>query len=154
MLASPLRQLLKPSGKTCFMSPERGFRRCPVRPQYILNPVKRAPAARGESLAAFDERCIPKPPQRGCRVGGPGASGVAPPSNTPGILSRRALPAGRLARLGATPDFHHGLLSGQTSRVKVTSGDAPATGRAARVAAAIVIETMRGNRRMALLRRP
>jgi hypothetical protein len=26
------------------------------------------------------------------------------------ILGRRALPAGRLARLGATPDFHHGLL--------------------------------------------
>jgi hypothetical protein len=24
---------------------------------------------------------------------------------------RRALPAGRLARLGATPDFHHGLLT-------------------------------------------
>src|SRR6266705_7152379 len=109
MLESPLRQLLKPSGKTCFISPERGFRRCPVRPQYILNPVKRALAARGESLAAFDERCIPTPPQRGCHVGGPGASGVAPPSNTPGILSRRALPAGRLARLGATPDFHHGL---------------------------------------------
>ena len=57
-----------------------------------------APAARGESLAAFDDRCIP-------------ACGVAPPSNTPGILSRRALPAGRLARLGATPDFHHGLLA-------------------------------------------
>jgi hypothetical protein len=54
-------------------------------------------AARGESLAAFDGRCIPG----GC---------VAPPSNTPGILGRRALPAGRLARLGATPDFHHGLL--------------------------------------------
>src|SRR5438093_3178481 len=53
--------------------------------------------ARGESLAAFDERCIP-------------SGGVAPPSNTPGILSRRALPVGRLARLGATPDFHHGLL--------------------------------------------
>src|SRR5438094_2121417 len=53
--------------------------------------------ARGESLAAFDGRCIPA----GC---------VAPRSNTPGILSRRALPAGRLARLGATPDFHHGLL--------------------------------------------
>src|SRR5712692_5252082 len=98
MLESPLRQLLKPSGKTCFISPERGFGRCPVRPQYILNPVKRALAARGESLAAFDERCIP-------------ASGVAPPSNTPGILSRRALPAGRLARLGATPDFHRGLLA-------------------------------------------
>src|SRR5439155_393605 len=30
-------------------------------------------AARGESLAAFDGRCIPKPPQRGCRVGDPGA---------------------------------------------------------------------------------
>ena len=53
-------------------------------------------AARGESLAAFDGRCIPA----GC---------VAPPSNTPGILGRRALPSGCLARLGATPDFHHGL---------------------------------------------
>ena len=28
------------------------------------------------------------------------------------ILSRRALPARRLARLGATQDFHHGLLGG------------------------------------------
>src|SRR5688500_6834782 len=55
------------------------------------------PAARGESLAAFDGRGIP-------------AGGVAPPSHTPGMLGRRALPAGRLARLGATPDFHHGLL--------------------------------------------
>ena len=55
-------------------------------------------AARGGTLAAFDVRCIPA----GC---------VAPPSNTPGILGRRALPAGRLARLGATPDFHHGLLA-------------------------------------------
>src|SRR5437870_8977564 len=59
--------------------------------------VRNVLAARGESLAAFDGRCIPA----GC---------VAPPSNTPGILGRRALPAGRLARLGATPDFHHGLL--------------------------------------------
>src|SRR5437762_14161857 len=59
-------------------------------------------AARSESLAAFDERCIP-------------ACGVAPPSNTPGILSRRALPAGRLARLGATPDSHHGLLGAQVT---------------------------------------
>src|SRR5688572_19070569 len=54
-------------------------------------------AARGKRLAAFDGRCIPG----GC---------VAPPSNTAGILSRRALPAGRLARLGATPAFHHGPL--------------------------------------------
>src|SRR5918996_6625500 len=29
---------------------------------------------------------------------------------TPGIRGRRALPARRLARLGATPHFHHGLL--------------------------------------------
>src|ERR671919_807332 len=55
--------------------------------------------ARGESLAAFDGRCI----LAGC---------VAPPLNTPGIRGRRALPARRLARLGATPHFHHGLLDG------------------------------------------
>src|SRR5712692_644734 len=65
----------------------------PLKPR----PTSSAPlTARGESLAAFDGRCIPA----GC---------VAPPSNTPGILGRRALPSGRLARLGATPDFHHGL---------------------------------------------
>src|SRR3990170_8780568 len=58
-------------------------------------------AARGETLAAFDGRRIP-------------GGGVAPPSNTAGILSRRALPAGRVARIGATPEFHHGLL-GQSS---------------------------------------
>ena len=55
-------------------------------------------AARGESLAAFDGRCI----LAGC---------VAPPLNTPGIRGRRALPARRLARLGAPPHFHHGLLA-------------------------------------------
>ena len=67
-------------------------------------------AARGERLAAFGapnaaaalgtpfgRRCIPA----GC---------VAPPSNTPGILGRHALPAGRIVALGATPDVHHGLL--------------------------------------------
>src|SRR5262245_4792472 len=79
-------------------------------------------AARAESLAAFDGRCIPA----GC---------VAPRSNTAGIAPHRAQHArwgprmfgrravrtgvpsaaaalgwssGRLARLGATPDFHHG----------------------------------------------
>ena len=67
-------------------------------PTYVVIAFTLGLAARGESLAAFDERCIPT----GC---------VAPRSNTPGILGRRALPAGRLARLGATPDFHHGLLS-------------------------------------------
>ena len=54
-------------------------------------------AARGESQPAFDRRCIPR-------------DGVAPPSHTPGMLGRRALPRGRLAGLGATADFHHGLL--------------------------------------------
>jgi hypothetical protein len=58
---------------------------------------RRGLAARGESPAAFGRRCIPP----GC---------VAPRSNTSGILTRRALPAGRIAALGATPDFHHGLL--------------------------------------------
>jgi hypothetical protein len=62
------------------------------------NYMRTAPAARGESPAAFERRCIPP----GC---------VAPPSNIPDILGRRALPAGRLAVLGATPDFHHGLLA-------------------------------------------
>ena len=84
---------------------------------------------RGESLAAFDERCIPSSTPTRLPRWGPRPGCVAPPSNTPGIatpprkpraagapvLSRRALPAGRLARLGATPDFHHGLL-GQTVR--------------------------------------
>ena len=40
-------------------------------------------AARGETPAAFGRRCIPPPPQRGCRVGGPGSGCVAPPSHTP-----------------------------------------------------------------------
>src|SRR5436309_11115413 len=61
------------------------------------------PAARGESLAAFDGRCI----LAGC---------VAPPSNTPGILGRHALPARRLSRLGATPRFPHGLLGSRGLR--------------------------------------
>ena len=53
-------------------------------------------AARGASPAAFAERCIP-------------TGSVALPSNTPGILGHRALPSGRLVRLGATRDLHHGL---------------------------------------------
>ena len=71
---------------------------------FLLAPIALAAlAARGEGLAAFDGRCIPA----GC---------VAPPSNIPDILGRRALPAGRLARLGATPDLHHGLLASQPSQ--------------------------------------
>ncbi len=35
---------------------------------------------------------------------------MAHPLNTGCILARRALPARRVTRLDATPDFHHGLL--------------------------------------------
>src|SRR5438034_2816979 len=65
-------------------------------------------AARGESPAAFGWRCIPA----GC---------VAPRSNTPGILARRALPSGRIATLGATLDFHHGLLTALAAAMLVAA---------------------------------
>src|SRR5436309_9239008 len=71
----------------------------------------RSLAARGETPAAFGRRCIPAPPHDAQSAPwGPWADCVAPPSNIPDILGRRALSAGRLAALGATPDFHHGLL--------------------------------------------
>ena len=57
-------------------------------------------AARGESSAACDRRCIP-------------ADSVAPRSNAAGIFPRRALSSGRIASLCATRDFHHGLLAVQ-----------------------------------------
>ncbi|MEP7303968.1 MAG: efflux RND transporter periplasmic adaptor subunit [Acidobacteriota bacterium] len=53
---------------------------------------------RGKSPSAFGERCIPP-------------RGVAQRSNTPGILAFRAWRSGRITRLGATTDFHHGLLT-------------------------------------------
>ena len=61
---------------------------------------------------AFGRRCIPPPPQRGCRVGGPGAGGVARRSNIPDMLAPRALPAGRIAALGAHADFRNEALRG------------------------------------------
>ena len=61
-------------------------------------------AARGESPAAFDRCCIPP----AC---------VAPRSHTAGIFPRRALPDGRITGLGATRDFHHGLLVDTTPTV-------------------------------------
>ena len=73
------------------------------------------PAARGESPPAFDERGIL-------------AAGVAPSSHTGGILSRRALPARRLARLGATPDFRHGLLATAPPSRAVQGDDGDADG--------------------------
>ena len=73
--------------------------------------MKKSFAARGATPFAFERRCIPSPPQRGSRVGDPGSGCVAPPSNIPDILGRRALAAGRIAALGATMELHHGLLA-------------------------------------------
>src|SRR5213592_2733928 len=89
-----------------------------------------ASAARGETPAAFGPRCIPAPPHGAQSAPwGPRADCVAPPSNIPDIAPHRAQTArwgprsvvvaplrrggtsGRLAALGATPDFHHGLLT-------------------------------------------
>src|SRR5574342_375744 len=53
-------------------------------------------AARGATPSAFERRCI-------------SAGGVAPPSDIPEITGRRALPAGRLAVLGAAMDLPPGL---------------------------------------------
>src|SRR5436190_18111939 len=66
-----------------------------MHPAPVVSP-RAALAARGKSPSAFGERCIP--PR--C---------VAQRSNTPGILAFRALRSGRIVRLGATTDFHHGL---------------------------------------------
>src|SRR5213083_2450436 len=68
-------------------------------------------AARGESLAAFDGRCIPKPPQRGCRVWDPGAPR---PSRCDARLSPRA--ARRRQAPERTHD-HNVRLNGRTERV-------------------------------------
>ena len=75
----------------------------------IANVLKeRGLAARGESPAAFDRRCIPP-------------AYVASRSNTAGMLPRRALPDGRITSLGATRDFHHGLLEPAPERKKRTT---------------------------------
>ncbi len=74
--------------------------------------VVAALAARGESPAAFDRRCIPP-------------TYVASRSNTAGIFPRRALVDRRITGLGATRDFHHGLLAsipGQPDHVKRNRG--------------------------------
>jgi hypothetical protein len=59
------------------------------------------PAARGESPAAFGRRCIPPPPQRGCRVGDRARAALRLAQIlpvTPGILTRRALSAAHAMR--------------------------------------------------------
>ena len=65
-------------------------------------------AARGETPAAFDWRCIPP----AC---------VAPRSNTAGIFPRRALPDRRIPSLSATLESRHGLLADGPRRVVVLS---------------------------------
>jgi hypothetical protein len=95
LVGAALSLLLKsePDIELCGAAPSRRAREGVTR----TITAQRSLAARGESPAAFGRRCIP-------------ADGVAPPSNIPDILGRRALSAGRLVALGATPDFHHGLL--------------------------------------------
>src|SRR5204862_3664128 len=103
-------------------------------------PERMSRLAARETPAAFGRRCIPAPPHRAEKraVGAPAADSVAPPSNIPDIAPHRAQDArwgprsavvaplrrgphgadcapwggsaGRLATLGATLDFHHGLL--------------------------------------------
>ena len=64
--------------------------------------MRRRLTARGESPAAFDRRCI---------LGLAALDRFLQGSNTTGILSRRALPDGRITALGATRAFPHGLLA-------------------------------------------
>ena len=84
-------------------------------------------AARGESPAAFDRRCIPP-------------RGVARRSNTPGILPPPAWRGERLDGLGATRDFHHGLLiiqppePSERPTLALARGGAPAGHRSVRTA--------------------
>ncbi|HSC29271.1 MAG TPA: gamma-glutamyltransferase family protein [Vicinamibacterales bacterium] len=103
-------------------------------------------AARGATPAAFGRRCIPA----GC---------VAPSSNTPGILGRRALPArgphgawfapgggaGRLAALGATRAFHHGLLAARQRPPVMGRTAGVSAGHPLTTAAAIEILQKGGN---------
>src|SRR5579862_7594319 len=64
------------------------------------------------SSFAFGRRCIP-------------AGGVAPPSNTPGILGRHALPAERLAALGATTNFGDTTLAPEQRVRRARFGESP-----------------------------
>ena len=59
---------------------------------------------RGGSGAEFSQRCI-------------SPTGVAPPSNIPDILARRAWSAKRLVGLGVTRHFHHELLGQRVAPV-------------------------------------
>ena len=86
LLRSPLRPCLHVSQRSTLVLCRQGVSR-----------FAQGLAVRGAIPAAFDGRCIP--PR--C---------VAPPSNIPHILGRRALQSGRLGRLGATRGLHHGLL--------------------------------------------
>src|SRR5207244_12940406 len=67
-----------------------------------------APSPAAALGTPFGRRCIPAPPR---------AATWETPSDIPDILDRRALPAGRIAALGATLDFHHGLLGSRSVHI-------------------------------------
>src|SRR6185436_19539016 len=75
--------------------------RCPPRSRGELEPISRM-------APAFGRRCI-------------ASGGVAPPSHTPGMLGRRALPDGRLAALGAAPPFLRWVLDVSSSVLRRNS---------------------------------
>src|SRR5947207_7507216 len=99
--------------------PPRSVRYQSAIKSYSRMQQRRLLAARGETPPAFGRRCIPA----GC---------VAPPLHIGHMLGRRALPAGRLAALGATSAFHHELLGDVVGVVRVAAGDGVAYHQAPR----------------------
>ena len=95
--------------------------------------------ARGETSAAFYRRCIPpdyatRRPTRSCPGYGqvspkPWRRRIASRSHAAGTLPRRTLPDGRIASLGATPDYHDGLLGSERSRLLAETMRRHAEGR-------------------------
>ena len=71
-------------------------RRCAGHGSTVIRSVCEQPVVK--VATAFDRRYVP-------------SAGVVPRSNTAGMLPRHALSAGRIAGLGATWDFYHGLLA-------------------------------------------
>src|SRR5712691_5529659 len=66
----------------------------------------------------------PSHPNAAAALGAPALAALLLPQIlpvTPGILGGRAIPPLRLARLGATPDFHHGLLVQSRWQMRVIS---------------------------------
>jgi zinc protease len=77
----------------------------------VTTPKPAGAADRGDTLTASGRRPIAFTRTLQPRGGLRSVSCVAPRSSTAGTLGGRALPAGRLARPGATSHLHHGLLT-------------------------------------------